>query len=166
MSPYAAGIFPGMEDRTGALRALLESREWEAADRETRRLLVAAGDVGGYAGVDADEAGELDCDLLQSIDAAWTEASDGRFGFSAQRRTLADVMAEELPMNETWREFGREVGWVQGREWIDPEQVSYRSDAPQGHLPYVPGFGTVVNTGRIYEGFMYFYDRLGRCAEE
>lgn len=154
-----------MEDRTGALRALLESREWEAADRETRRLLVADADVGGYTGVDADEAAEIDCDLLRSVDAAWSEASGGRFGFSAQRAVLGTVMAEQLPLNETWRVFGREVGWVEGREWIEPDEVRYADDAPDGHLPYVPGFGTVVNTGRAYDGLLSFYDRLGRCAE-
>ena len=152
-----------MDDRLNALGALLTAREWRAADAETRRLLVDDVDMGGYVGVDPDEAAKLDCDLLVEIDSAWLQASEGRFGFSTQVRILGDVMAMDLPTNDTWRTFGREVGWVHGREWIEADQVQYSDDAPAGHLPYVPATGTVVTTGQVYEGFMQFYARLGTC---
>ena len=152
-----------MDERLNALDALLGARAWRAADAETRRLVVDDVDVGGYHGVDPDEASQIDCALLVEIDAAWLQASGGRFAFSTQLRILGDVMAMDLPTNETWRTFGREVGWVHGREWIEADQVQYTDDAPTGHLPYVPAMGTVVTTGPIYEGFMQFYSRLGTC---
>ena len=71
-----------MIDSTSPLRALLAAGEWEAADRETRRLLIADADVGGYVGLDPDEAATVDCELLRSIDVAWRGASDERFGFT------------------------------------------------------------------------------------
>jgi len=154
-----------MDDATAVLRTLLGDGHWQAADLETRRLLVANVDVGGYVGVDADEASELDCALLVAVDAAWASASDGRFGFSAQRRQLAAVMDEGFTGNDTWRQFGRAVGWVTGREWIDEDAVTYDASAPEGHLPYVPGSATVVVTGRIYEAFVIFYARLATCLD-
>lgn len=152
-----------MDERTTALRALLAEQEWSAADAETTRLLVENVDVGGYTGVDADEASRIDCGLLSSIDTHWSEASDGRFGLRVQEGVLAETMVKGFSSNETWREFGRELGWVRGRAWITSVDVDYSIDAPIGHLPYVPGIGTVVTTGRIYEGFRVFYSRVADC---
>lgn len=152
-----------MDERLNALDALLAARAWRAADAETRRLLIDDVDMGGYVGVDPDEAAQLDCALLVELDDAWLRASGGRFAFSTQVRILGEVMVLDLPTNDTWRAFGREVGWVHGREWIEGDQVQYSDDAPVGHLPYVPAMGTVVTTGQTYEGFMQFYARLGTC---
>lgn len=152
-----------MDDRTTALAALLRTSDLRAADAETRRLLVDDVDIGGYVGVDADEASQLDCDLLIAIDELWTSTTSGHFGLSVQEAILANAIAEDLSGNDTWRLFGRRVGWVDGREWIEDDDVSYSLDAPAGHLPYVPGIGTVVNTGRIYEGYLRFYRRVRTC---
>jgi hypothetical protein len=152
-----------MDDTTAALRALLAAHEWHAADDETRRLLIEDADVGGFIGVDADEASHLHCDLLVAIDEAWTGASDGHFGLGTQQRILATELKDSLATNETWRSFGREVGWVRGREWIEAGDLTYSLDAPEGHLPYIPGIGTVVTTGRVYEAFLAFYNRVADC---
>jgi hypothetical protein len=153
-----------MTDRTSPLRALLAADEWQAADAETRRLLIADADVGGYVGLDPDEAAEVDCDLLLSIDAAWAEASDGRFGLTAQSDVLAEIRSRNLPRSDTWRSFGRAVGWVDGREWVEEDGLRYVADAPIGHLPWIPGTTTAVNTGRVYEGFFLFYARVATCS--
>ena len=145
------------------MRALLRAHEWQAADDETRKLIVNDADLGGFVGVDAGEASLLHCDLLVAIDGAWTNASDGHFGLSAQQRILAAELKDDFATNESWRSFGREVGWVRGREWIEADDVTYSLDAPKGHLPYIPGIGTVVTTGRVYEPFLAFYNRVADC---
>lgn len=152
-----------MDDRTAALRALLEAREWHAADDETRRILIEDADLGGFIGVDAGEASAIHCDLLVAIDDAWTGASGGHFGLSTQQRILATELSEGFASTETWRSFGREVGWVHGREWIEPDALTYSLDAPKGHLPYIPSIGTVVTTGHVYEVFLAFYNRVADC---
>ncbi len=154
-----------MTDSTSPLRALLAAGEWEAADHETRRLLITDADVGGYVGLDPDEAAAVDCDLLRSIDLAWREASDGRFGFTPQENALKIARDGDLPRADTWRAFGRSVGWVDGREWLEEDGVRYEADAPVGHLPWLPGATSAVNTGRIYEGFFLFYGRFANCPE-
>ena len=152
-----------MSDQTAALRTLLDAENWQAADRETQRLLVDEADVGGYKGVDADEASRIECDLLLAVDDAWVAASRGRYGFAAQNRIIAETIDAGYSTNETWRVFGRSVGWVDANGWIEADSVNYSSDAPEGHLPWVPGMGTVVNTGRSYEGFTAFYNRYNSC---
>jgi len=153
-----------MTDATSPLEALLGAGEWRAADAETRRLLLADADVGGYAGLDPDEAARVTCDLILAIDRAWTAASDGRFGFTPQALALTEVRSRDLPRADTWRAFGRTVGWVDGREWLEEDDLRYDIDAPPGHLPWVPGTTTVVNTGRVYEGFFLFYARFADCS--
>ena len=152
-----------MSEPTSPLRVLLVAGEWRAADAETRRLVIANADVGGYVGLDPYEASTLDCDLLQSIDEAWGSASDGRFGFTPQSRVLSEVRRLELPRLDTWRAFGEAVGWVDGRTWIEEADVDYEADAPVGHLPWLPGTNTAVVTGRVYEGFFLFYGRFDGC---
>jgi hypothetical protein len=128
-------------------------------------LLIAQADTGGYAGIDPDEAAAVECDLLLAVDEAWSVASAGRFGFSAQANALAAARSRGLPRADTWRAFGRAVGWVDGREWIEEEGLSYGTGAPAGHLPWLPGTSTVVNTGRVYEGFFQFYARFAECGQ-
>ncbi len=122
-------------------------------------------DVGGYVGLDPDEAASVDCDLIRAIDVAWREASNERFGFTAQEDALRTARDRGLPRADTWRAFGRSVGWVDGREWLEEDGVRYEADAPVGHLPWLPGTTTAVNTGRIYEGFFLFYGRFANCPE-
>ncbi len=153
-----------MADVTSPLRALLAAGEWRAADAETRRLLIADADVGGYIGLDPDEAAQIDCDLLRSIDEAWASASNGRFGPAAQARILTEIRTRDLPRADTWRTFGRTVGWVDGREWLEEDDLQFEVDAPAGHLPWIPGTTTAVNTGRVYEGFFLFYARFADCT--
>ncbi len=154
-----------MTDSISPLRALLAAAEWKAADLETRRLLVAGADTGGYAGLDADEAARVECDLLRAIDAEWVDATGGRFGFTPQAQALAAARDAALPRADTWRAFGRAVGWVDGRVWVEESGLQYTIDAPPGHLPWLPGSGTVVNTGRVYDAFFEFYARFAACSD-
>ena len=156
-----------MTDPTSPLRALLGAGEWQAADLETRRLLIAHADTGGYAGIDPDEAAAVECDLLRSIDEAWSDASAGRFGFSAQAARPGRGPKPPPSASRHLAGVRRTVGWVDGREWLEEDGSRTRPARPPGHLPWLPGTSTVVNTGRVYEGFFQFYAPLSpRRSEE
>ena len=147
-----------------ALEDLLAAGEWRAADKETRRLLLEEGDRGGFTGLDPDEVLQLDCTLLKGIDAAWRKASEGRYGLSVQSGLLSAIRAEGHPRKTTWRLFGTQVGWVGSDGWIDESGLSYRADAPAGHLPWVPGMLPTVSTGRTYEVLFLFYKVFDECG--
>ena len=148
---------------TSALDGLLAAGEWKAADEETRRLLLADADEGGFVGLDPVEVPTLDCDLLLAIDHAWREASHGRYGFTAQGDILTAVRAEGYGPKKTWRVFGTRIGWRQ-RRWLDAGDLSYVADAPEGHLPWVPGTLPIVSTGRTYEVLFLFYRLFDDCV--
>ncbi len=148
-----------------ALDALLGAGEWRAADEETRRLLLADADQGGFIGLDPGEVPSLDCALLLGIDKAWCAASGGRYGFTAQSEILAAVRAQGFRQKKVWRVFGNRTGWRQ-RSWLDISDLSYRADAPEGHLPWVPGTFPTVSTGRTYEVLFLFYKVFSDCAAD
>jgi hypothetical protein len=150
---------------TSALEALLFAGEWQAADDETRRLLLADADDGGFTGLDPSEVPRLDCALLLAIDDAWAMASNGRYGLTTQSETLAAVRAEDHSRRETWRMFGARVGWFHEDGWCEASDVGYSADASAGHLPWVPGIWPTVSTGRPYEVLFLFYRHFAQCTE-
>jgi hypothetical protein len=150
---------------TSALESLLAAGEWRGADDETRRLLLADADDGGFAGLDPSEVPTLDCTLLLAIDEAWAKASNGRCGLRAQAEILAAVRAEGYSRKEAWRVFGTRVGWFHDDGWFETSDVGYTTDAGAGHLPWIPGIWPTVSTGRPYEVLFLFYRHFAQCAE-
>jgi hypothetical protein len=150
---------------TSALETLLAACEWRAADDETSRLLLVDADDGGFSGLDPSEVPTLDCALLLAIDEAWAKASDGRYGLAAQSEILAAVRAEGYSRKKMWRAFGTRVGWFHDAGWFEVSDVGYSVDAPDGHLPWIPGIWPTVSTGRPYEVLFLFYRHFAECVE-
>ncbi|MBT8165665.1 MAG: hypothetical protein HKO63_04675 [Acidimicrobiia bacterium] len=148
---------------TSALQAQLAAGEWRSADEETRRLLLADADRGGFRGLDPAEVPTLDCELVLAIDGIWGKASSGRYGFTAQAEILAPIWAEGFSAKKTWRRFGAQTGWRQ-RGWVDADGLSYVADARRGHLPWVPGILPTVSIGRTYEVLFLFYELFNECV--
>ncbi|KAF8014127.1 hypothetical protein BT93_H0080 [Corymbia citriodora subsp. variegata] len=118
----------------------LAAKNFRQADEETRRLLIAlAGDAAikrGY--VFFSEVQFIAAADLKAIDALWRHHSDGRFGYSVQKRLW----------DKAKRDFTRffiKVRWMKKLD-TEVEQYNYRSfptefmwelkeDTPEGHLP-------------------------------
>ena len=128
------------------LREYLQQQNWKSADRETyERLLDAAGSTAQSQGfIPQDEMDTLSCKDLRTVDQLWSNASDGRLGFTAQQgilRALGD-----------YRKMYDQVGWQNlSGEWLiewtyspQTKRMDYRSGKepnfttpPPGHLPTV-----------------------------
>lgn len=66
-----------------ALRSLLQSRQWEAANQETGRLLIEDLSVRR-----SEYIRRFPCTDLHTMDRLWVTSSNRRFGFSVQRRIV------------------------------------------------------------------------------
>lgn len=66
-----------------ALRSLLQSHQWESANQETGRILIEELSVRR-----SEYIHRLPCTDLHTIDRLWVTSSNGRFGFSVQRRIV------------------------------------------------------------------------------
>gem|GEM_PF-2818072 len=120
------------------LAGYLLKKQWQQADWETKLLLLGAGN----RLLDESVVAELEA-YLAEIDRLWSDASGGRFGFSAQKQVFLKTgnLTDHYDW-QTYQAFGKQVGW-----WDEPsgwklyENLALRSSSvgqlPSGHLPFV-----------------------------
>ncbi|MFM6222650.1 MAG: GUN4 domain-containing protein, partial [Dolichospermum sp.] len=75
------------------------------------------------------------CADLRTIDKLWVKYSDGRFGFSVQKRIYQGLGGTRKYNEEIWDKFGDKVGWRKGGSWLCMD-ITYDKKAPEGHLPW------------------------------
>lgn len=114
-----------------SLVTFLDTQKYEAADRETLSLMLRAAGAEQRGYFELEDLETLSDDVLETLDRLWLQASDGRFGFSVQRRLYSETDGE-------YSQLGTRVGWVSAGKWFDEESVRYHADAPEGHLPLAP----------------------------
>ncbi|MFM9156775.1 MAG: GUN4 domain-containing protein, partial [Dolichospermum sp.] len=68
------------------LRDLLKAGEWKEADEETRRVMLAVAKRENEGSLDVESIDNFPCADLRTIDQLWVKYSDGKFGFSVQKR--------------------------------------------------------------------------------
>ncbi|MGM3309063.1 GUN4 domain-containing protein [Anabaena sp. WFMT] len=155
-------------------RQLLEhlaAGNWREADEETAKMMlkVANRESQGYLSIEDIE--KFPCSDLRTIDQLWVQYSDGRFGFSVQKRIYE-------AQGKDWGKMERALEW---------SSENYSIKAPVGHLPftlptkYLPTpttykkfqkniFGFVALIGNEKgsvkseeEGYSYLAQRLVNC---
>lgn len=110
------------------LARLLASRKWREADEETlNKMLEAAGrtEEGRLRREDIDR---FPCEDLRTIDRLWVQYSNGRFGFSVQKRIYHSRGGTTEYNEKIWESFGFWVGWRVNNKWLDYERIN--SDTP------------------------------------
>ncbi|CAK9313676.1 unnamed protein product [Citrullus colocynthis] len=145
LSAAAAGSFSLSSDTSSAisfdeLDRLLAAKDFRQADEETRRLLIAlAGDGAQKRGyVYFSEVQFIASDDLKAIDDLWQKHSDGKFGYSVQKRIFEKV-------NKDFTKLFMKLGWMKKLD-TEMEQYNYRAfptefiwelteETPEGHLP-------------------------------
>ncbi len=115
----------------GPLQALLVQQDFEEADRLTlaklcelagptamKRKWVYFTEVEQFPGVD-----------LQTMDRLWQIYSEGKFGFSVQRRIW-------LSLGQNWEKLWPRIAWKDDNIWTRyPGGFIWDLSAPDGHLP-------------------------------
>lgn len=92
----------------------------------------------GYLGVEDIE--NFPCQDLRTIDRLWMKYSNGRFGFSVQKK-IWQACGSPTEYNRDWEKFGATVGWrARGfmgieAEWAPYSELTFDLGAPRGHLP-------------------------------
>ncbi|MGL5064237.1 MAG: protein kinase domain-containing protein [Microcoleus sp.] len=130
------------------LDKLLAAGKWKEADAETvyRMLEVPGKQEEGWLTVE--DAIEFPCEDLRTIDRLWVEYSQGRFGFSVQRRIYESLGGSHEYDSEVWNKLGDAVGWRKNGEWLYYNDLSFSIDAPTGNLPWRGGLaGGVMGFG-------------------
>lgn len=124
----------------------LEAERWRQADLATANLLLAAAglDTSGY--LTPESVRNLACEDLEIVNRLWSEASLGRYGFSAQKPIYQAAIAQ----TETWdyltyREYARQLGWIDGAHWLFYEELRFERLGRRGQFPTLTLFRGTAN---------------------
>lgn len=110
------------------LRDLLAAGQWQEADRETEALMVRVSGRDREGRLKIQDVNNFPCRDLRILDRLWTEYSNGRFGFSVQRRIWHD-------REENYESFSDRIGWRSESNWLPYARLTFDANAPEGHLP-------------------------------
>ncbi|MEG4333726.1 serine/threonine-protein kinase [Microcoleus sp. AT9_A2] len=116
------------------LRDLLAAGKWKEADEETFKVMLKAArrEKEGY--FDWESIENFPCDDLRTIDQLWVKYSQGRFGFSVQKKIWLEVGGKVD--YDTECKLGDRVGWRKGGQWLDYSNLTFKIAAQAGHLPW------------------------------
>ena len=150
---------------------LLASGKWEEADEETlNKMLEAAGrtEDGWLRREDIDR---FPCEDLRTIDQLWVKYSNGRFGFSVQKRIYESLGGTREYDKKIWDAFGHSVGWNVNNRWLYYKNLTFYTAAREGKLPlgqrrnYIRTSGGLVFgcVDGMWEGYSSLASRLVEC---
>jgi hypothetical protein len=128
------------------LRDLLKAEKWREADKETYNTMIRA--VGKQPGdyFTSDELRNFPCADLLTIDRLWVKYSEGKFGFSVQKRIWQECGSPSS--GKAWDEFCVRVGWQDAkatRYLLYKELKANPQYSPGGEFP----FGVCGKGGRV-----------------
>jgi GUN4-like len=188
------------------LRDLLAEGKWKEADEETGRLMLAV----GYLTLTAEKKvrdGEwthgdpeserlhflhfiyFPCADLYTIDRLWLKYSNGRFGFSVQKRIMSELGEDTISflcnLNTSYQErqkkrelstsFERRIGWYApdskdsagkiNRGLKIYNDLTFSMQAQYGHLPTVNYYREGSSYSRLYGGSFETQPLLFGCSD-
>jgi serine/threonine-protein kinase len=120
------------------LETYLQNQQWQQADAETDKLILKI--AGEHSALDAESSDKFPCKSLQKIDELWTENSDGRFGFTPQKKVYLETGNEfDEYVESTYEAFGNKVNWRIFGAWKRYEDFNFQgidvAITPRGYLP-------------------------------
>ncbi|MEH2075159.1 MAG: serine/threonine-protein kinase [Nostoc sp.] len=130
------------------LQDLLAAGEWKEANEEATRVMLAVPKrekEGWFRPQDIDNFPYED---IQTINKLWVKYSNGRFGFSIQKRIHQSMGGTRNYDKKIWEAFADRVGWKKDGEWIlySRHLCTWNLNAPYGHLP-LPHHGFMWGCG-------------------
>ncbi len=124
------------------LRNLLAAKKWKEADEETLRVMLKVAGREKERWLDTESIDNFPCEDLRTIDQLWVKYSNGRFGFSVQKRIYQSLGGTREYDQEVWQKFGDKVGWIKNNQWLDYDEqwlgydeLTFSEKAPEAHLP-------------------------------
>ncbi|MEZ2224900.1 GUN4 domain-containing protein [Microcoleus sp.] len=123
------------------LRNLLAAKKWKEADEETGRVMLKVAGREEKGWLNSESIDNFPCEDLRTIDQLWVKYSNGRFGFSVQKRIYQSLGGTREYDRKVWEAFGDKVGWRKKNEWLYyNDDLTYSEKAPEAHLPVLRGF--------------------------
>ncbi len=124
------------------LEKLLSTHQWQAADQETRIVMLRALGLEFQQTLRSEQIQQLPCQDLRVIDQLWITYSQGRFGFTVQRAIWRKYDRRFWNKADVWSAFADRVGWrinnlFRENHWKSQRELTFNLTAPVGHLPFL-----------------------------
>lgn len=152
------------------LRNLLKAGQWKEADKETAHRMVEAVGRKKDDYIRAEELKNFPCTDLWTIDRLWVQYSQGKWGFSVQKRIYVECGAKldgKYPGNEIWYGFCRRVGWHKGNSYVNYSDLTFApSISPAGEFPRAGELGGGGSFGGLvgfWGPFRRLFSRIETC---
>ncbi|MEC4817266.1 MAG: GUN4 domain-containing protein, partial [Scytonema sp. PMC 1069.18] len=102
------------------LRDFLKAGQWKKADEETLAVMLKASGRDKVGWLNTESIENFPCTDLATIDKLWVEYSNGRFGFSVQKRIWLSVGKDVGKFGDAigWRKGGGTLGLMGWMNWI------------------------------------------------
>jgi O-acetyl-ADP-ribose deacetylase (regulator of RNase III) len=118
------------------LRDLLAAGRWKEADQETTAIMLRVSSREAEGWLREEDIEKFPCTDLLTIDQLWVKYSEGRFGFSVQKRIWENLGGTNNAHIEIFGSFCERVGWrIRDRYWLFYSDLTFNTTAPVGHLP-------------------------------
>ncbi|ACB50587.1 serine/threonine protein kinase [Crocosphaera subtropica ATCC 51142] len=117
------------------LQEFLTLGNLKEADQETAKIILTLTHREKQGWIDQHHVENLPCHELQIINQLWYEGSNGRFGFSVQKKLYQKLGGKAEYNTKVWRDFGDKVGWRNNNNWLSYKDLNFNLWAPPGHLP-------------------------------
>lgn len=138
------------------LEDLLRQHKWYEADQLTQKLMLKAVKKEDFGWIDRTSMQQFPCEDLRSLDRLWIQYSQGKFGFSVQKRIYLSLGGKRSHDKKVWEAVGDRLGWRNKGVWLFQEDLTYDLSAPQGHLPSIAMSG-------LLEGIYTLISRAMDC---
>ena len=120
------------------LNRLLSEGKWFEANKETVRCMLKVARREKEGTLRVEDIEKFPCGDLRTIDELWVKYSDGKFGFSVQKKIYQSLGGTKKYDEKVFRSFGDKVGWRQGGKWLYYNDLTFSLDTHFGHLPKLP----------------------------
>ena len=126
------------------LETYLRNGQWYEADQETYSIMIQIVEKENKL-FDIEDLEDFPCEDLHILDQLWVKYSNGKFGFSVQKRIWLECGSPTI-YNDDWQQFKDRVGWLVNQKLILYCQLTFDTSAPEGHLPCWGGWNILGDT--------------------
>ncbi|MGL6135987.1 MAG: GUN4 domain-containing protein, partial [Planktothrix sp.] len=109
--------------------------KWKEADEETAKKMLEVAGRTKEGWLRVEDINNFPCEDLRTIDQLWVKYSNGRFGFSVQKRIHKSLGGTLSYEGDVWEAFVDQVGWRVGGSLLYYKDLKFNQTAPVGHLP-------------------------------
>jgi len=112
----------GMETEYQKLDLLLSVQKWRESDELTTKLMLKVANRTSEGWLDESSIQAFPCEDLWTIDQLWIHHSNGKFGFSVQKKLWVECGGKIGKYDyDVWKKFAAKVGWY------DPHNDNWRT---------------------------------------